>query len=603
LSKKGHFSIIFFVKYQQSVTFTLVFFNFLILKFDMKKIYLLFLSLIVLKATSAQSSAILKIDAPASIAGFVESSNAAGITTPWSGAIGLGQCVTGRLVLVTDGQSPDSIGNRGCNPLTNAAAVNGNIALVRRGDCFFSIKALKAQRAGAKAVVVFNRNAGEGLINMAAGDSSTFVTIPVFFVSFEDGMRMTGAMAAGPVNVSMCNPAFFDATGAYAYATPQKEAKGLDSITVALGNGGNTRTGKVWLSTRIENPLGAVAILRDSIDSIPVNVTYRFRFDRYNFPTPAPVGKYKMTFTNTLTLDTIRSEFIISDYMFAIDNGKPTNGTAIDATRYIDGSLRFDIGSVYYTGTNPDKCTHAAFALHNRDQFTRQDTFSLQLFKLDEVLFNKLRDQTLTYGDLTPIAQKGYRIKGNEPNDSLLVAAWNTPVTLDDNSIYMLMIICDGNAPPIPSGNVPNYSYSGVTSYKNLSTIVYSWNGAAVSPRHVFYSGGWGAKYNNIARLYMQGTRVGVDRNTPALAVNQVKLFPNPTSQDQINLELNLQNTADVLNVTVTDLLGNVLRREQFNNVQNGTFPVNISGLANGTYFLTVVGKEGFRTVHFEVIK
>jgi PA domain/Secretion system C-terminal sorting domain len=569
----------------------------------MKKIYLLFLSLIVLKAASAQSSATLKIDAPASIAGFVESTNAAGITTPWSGAIKLGQCVTGRLVLVTDGQMPDSIGNRGCNPLTNAAAINGNIALVRRGDCFFSMKAYLAQRAGAKAVVIFNRNAGEGLINMAAGDFAADVTIPVFFVSFEDGMRITGAMANGSVNVSMCNPAFFNATGAYAYATPQKEAKGLDSITVALGNGGNVRTNKVWLNVRIENPLGAVTILRDSIDSIPVNVTYRFPFDRYNFPTPAPLGKYKMTFTNTLTTDTLRSEFMITDYMFAIDNGKPTNGSAIDSITYINGSLRFDIGSVYYTGTNPDKCTHAAFALHNRNQFTSQDTFSLQLFKLDATTFDKLLDQTLTYGDLVPVAQKGYRIKGNEANDSLLIVAWNTPVVLDDNSIYMLMVICDGTSSPIPSGIAPNYSYSGVTNYRNLSTIVYAWNNDATQARHVFYPNGWGAKYNNIARLYMQGTRVGVDRNTPALAANQVKLFPNPTSQDQINLELNLQNTADVLNITVTDLLGNVLRREQFNNVQNGTFPVNISGLANGTYFLTVVGKEGFRTVHFEVIK
>jgi hypothetical protein len=565
----------------------------------MKKIYLLFLSLIVLKAASAQTSATLKIDSPASIAGFVESSNAN--ANSWSGAIALGQCVTGRLVLVADGQTPDSIGNRGCNPLTNAAAVNGNIALVRRGDCFFSIKALKAQRAGAKAVVVFNRNAGEGLINMAAGDSSTFVTIPVFFVSFEDGMRMTDAMAAGPVNVSMCNPAFFDATGAYAYATPQKEAKGLDSITVALGNGGNVRTNKVWLNVSIENPLGAIAILRDSIDSIPSNVTYRFRFDRYNFPNPAPKGKYKMTFTNTLTRDTIRNEFTVSDYMFAIDNTiKPINGTAVDSTSYINGSLRFDIGSVYYTGTNTDKCTHAAFALHNRNKFNTLDTFALQLFKLDVINVGKLQAGTLTYDDLVPVAQKGYRIKNTEANDSLLMVAWNAPVTLDDNSIYMLMIRFDGLASPQPTGNVPSYSYSGFTNYSNLSTIVYSWSGT--QNRHVFFSGGWAGNNNNVARLYMQGG-VGVDRNTPALAANQVKLFPNPTSQDQINMELNLQNTADVLNVTVTDLLGNVLRREQLNNVQNGTFPVNISGLANGTYFLTVVGKEGFRTVHFEVIK
>ncbi|MEO0042499.1 MAG: hypothetical protein RL329_1947 [Bacteroidota bacterium] len=569
----------------------------------MKKIYFLLLALFAVKAISAQTAATLKIDAPASIAGFMESTNA--FANNWSESVGLGRCVTGRLVLVTDGQMPDSIGNRGCNPLTNAAAVNGNIALIRRGDCFFSQKALLAQRAGAKAVVIFNRNAGEGVINMGAGDSSAFVTIPVFFISFEDGMRITSAMAQGAVNVSMCNPAFYDATGAYAYATPQKEARGLDSISVLLGNGGNITSGKVRLNVTIENPLGAITILRDSIDSIPSGRTYGFRFDRYNFANPAPLGKYKMVFTNTLTTDTIRREFSVSDYMFAIDNGnKPIDGTAIDSQRFIDGSLRFDIGSVYYTGTNTDKCTHAAFALHNRNRFSPLDTFSLQLFKLDATSLAKLQAQTLTYDDIVPIAKKGYRIKGNEPNDSLLVAAWNTPVTLDDNSMYLFMVRYDGLASTQPTGNVPSYSYSGTTNYNNvyannLSTIVYSFSGA----NHVFFSGGWAGNNNNVARLYMQGSRVGVDRSTPSLSYEQVKLFPNPTSQDVVQVELNLKNTADVLNLTITDLLGNVLRREQLNNVQNGTFPVNVSGFANGTYFLTVVGKEGFRTVHFEVLK
>jgi hypothetical protein len=357
------------------------------------------------------------------------------------------------------------------------------------------------------------------------------------------------------------------------------------------------------LSVRIENPLGASTVLQDSINSIPANTGYRFRFDSYLFPNPAPIGKYKMTFTNTLVPDTLRSEFIISDYMFAVDNGKPSNGTAIDSATYFAGSLLYDVGSVYYTGTNPAMCTHAAFALHNRNRFTNYDTFSLQLFKLDAVNFGKLKTSTLAYDNLTPAAQKGYHIKGNEPNDSLLVVAWNTPVALEDNATYLLMVRFNGLDALVPNANVPSYSYSGFTNYNNLSTIVYAWDSTPPKPHHIFLAGGWTSHNNNVVRLYMQGARVGVDRNTPILAAHQVQLFPNPTAQDPINLQLNLQNTAEVLNLTITDLLGNVLRREQLNNVQNGIFPVPVAGLANGTYFLTVVGKEGFRTVHFEVIR
>jgi PA domain/Secretion system C-terminal sorting domain len=570
----------------------------------MRKAYLLFLSLMALKTGFAQDNATLKIDAPANIAGVIESSNAYQSDPAWSAPLGIGSCVTGRLVLVTDGQLPDSVGNRGCKTLTNAAAINGNIAFIRRGDCFFSLKAYLAQKAGAKAVVIFNRNASEGLIGLLAGDSASAVKIPVFFISFENGQRILTAMATSAVNVSMCTPAFFQQAGAYAYSTPQKEAISLDSIRVALGNGSNTPTGKVWLSVRIENPLGAVTVLQDSIHSIPANTAYSFPFDSYPFPNPAPMGKYKMTFTNTLVpADTLRSEFIISDYMFAVDSGKPSDGTTIDSAKYFAGSLLFDIGSVYYTGASPDLCTHAAFALHNRSLFTNQDAFSLELFKLDATNLRKLHNSTLTYDSLNAVAQKSYRIKGNEPNDSLLVVAWDTPVALENNAVYLLMVRFNGLAAPVPTGAVPSYSYSGFANYNNLSTIIYAWNSATIAPKHVFFAGGWHERNNSVVRLYMQGSRVGVERNTPILAAHQVQLFPNPTSQDQINLQLNLQNTADVLNVTITDLLGNVLRRAQFNNIQNGTFPVEVAGLANGTYFLTVVGKEGFRTVHFEVIR
>ncbi|NHX34500.1 serine protease, partial [Escherichia coli] len=52
-----------------------------------------------------------------------------------------------------------------CSPLTNAAQVAGNIALIDRGDCTFVTKVANAQVAGAVGVIIAN-NAGEGLITM-----------------------------------------------------------------------------------------------------------------------------------------------------------------------------------------------------------------------------------------------------------------------------------------------------------------------------------------------------------------------------------------------------------------------------------------------------
>lgn len=71
-----------------------------------------------------------------------------------------------------------------CAPLTNAAAVAGNIALVERGVCAFTIKAINAQNAGATGVIVANNQPG-GAIGLGGADPN--VVVPVISVSQDDG--------------------------------------------------------------------------------------------------------------------------------------------------------------------------------------------------------------------------------------------------------------------------------------------------------------------------------------------------------------------------------------------------------------------------------
>ncbi|TXK62283.1 PA domain-containing protein [Alkalisalibacterium limincola] len=70
-----------------------------------------------------------------------------------------------------------------CEPLTNAADVAGNIALVVRGACTFTIKALNAQNAGATGVIVANNSGG----TFGMGGDDPNVVIPVISVSEDDG--------------------------------------------------------------------------------------------------------------------------------------------------------------------------------------------------------------------------------------------------------------------------------------------------------------------------------------------------------------------------------------------------------------------------------
>jgi hypothetical protein len=75
----------------------------------------------------------------------------------------------------------------GCTPITNGSALAGKIAIIDRGTCNFSDKALNAQTAGAKAVLFANNQAGA---ITPGGTPTSPVTIPVIAISQADGAKL-----------------------------------------------------------------------------------------------------------------------------------------------------------------------------------------------------------------------------------------------------------------------------------------------------------------------------------------------------------------------------------------------------------------------------
>jgi hypothetical protein len=102
--------------------------------------------------------------------------------------------VTGNVVVANDGSG---VASDGCEPFINGGAVNGNIALVDRGTCNFSVKVKNGQDAGAIAVLVAN-NVATGLPPMG-GDDPT-ITIPSVGISQADGNDIRNNL---PANVTL----------------------------------------------------------------------------------------------------------------------------------------------------------------------------------------------------------------------------------------------------------------------------------------------------------------------------------------------------------------------------------------------------------------
>lgn len=86
-----------------------------------------------------------------------------------------------------------------CEPLSaaNASAVRGNIALIDRGVCAFTIKVKNAQNAGAKAVMIADNTAALPPGELAGTDPT--ITIPSARISQADGVAIKQAIAASGV--------------------------------------------------------------------------------------------------------------------------------------------------------------------------------------------------------------------------------------------------------------------------------------------------------------------------------------------------------------------------------------------------------------------
>lgn len=154
--------------------------------------------------TVAASAQFVIVNSPASIAG-AKVFGSGNTSSPAWGADLLSDVWTADAVLVNDGTAPTS---DGCSDPVNAAALVGKIALIDRGVCEFSDKALRAQTAGAIGVVIMNNTAGAGAPGMLAGTYGAQITIPVVMISFEDGQAIKTALQSGPVNMTIGNVTF-----------------------------------------------------------------------------------------------------------------------------------------------------------------------------------------------------------------------------------------------------------------------------------------------------------------------------------------------------------------------------------------------------------
>ena len=96
------------------------------------------------------------------------------------------------------GDTPPGTTTSGCNPQDFADFPAGDIALIQRGSCNFSVKAHNAQDAGAVGVVIFNEGQ-PGRTEPTAGNLGEPFTLPIIGATYQLGVDTLEALKNGPV--------------------------------------------------------------------------------------------------------------------------------------------------------------------------------------------------------------------------------------------------------------------------------------------------------------------------------------------------------------------------------------------------------------------
>jgi len=130
---------------------------------------------------------ILNVSQPAAIAGNYAVGMGSFGRDPNYGA------VTAQVIQAVDGTAPTS---DACSPLTNGAQISGKIALIDRGTCTFTSKAVTAQAAGAVGVIIVNNTTGPA---PDLGGTDPTVVIPVVSVSQTDGNNIRAQLGVGVI--------------------------------------------------------------------------------------------------------------------------------------------------------------------------------------------------------------------------------------------------------------------------------------------------------------------------------------------------------------------------------------------------------------------
>ncbi len=539
----------------------------------------------------------------------------------WGGDLNLKGPVSGDLAVARDTSLVDSVAVYICDSvLANPGELTGKVALISRGDCEFGAKALRAEQNGAIAAIIGNRSpigytvggSAIGLIWMGAGAVGAMVTIPSVCIGYEDMAALRKLVDSGvDVNVTIEAPYLFDGAAAYAYKTPEEQIVPLDRISLVVLNRDTSTLYNFSLNATVTDPSGNETVLTVPVDSMQsveafsqVSGEYIATFDSYQ---PEQVGEYTVKFSaetatgdHPIDQEEYVSTFLISDdHTFAQDNGEVVyeEGVTLHPQTYSDSAAVFYIGNYFRTGEQAATATHVSFGLSNYDEMPEGYLFFLSIYTADNDA-NDTVDALNPAAVVEPVGTVTYALTGGEISNQIIFLELDEPAELEPNTDYVVLIDHIGTS-AVP----PAFTATGGPEHPDYFTVYQVGSKFEIDGWETWNDDTPGFPHGGrrpVIRMHLDGF-VGA-KDVQPLDASKISIQPVPTT-DFVDLTLDLESVAEEVNVAVLDFSGKVIRTEKLENVHQGTYRFDVSNLANGMYFLSVVTPEGFRSKKFQVMR
>lgn len=506
------------------------------------------------------------------------------------------------LVLAMDGTDADSLCCDTAGGIVNASDVFNQIAVLYRGSCEFGVKALNAQNAGARAVIVINNIPGAP-IAMGAGGVGANVTIPVIMITQEAAQDLLDEIIAGNVTAFIGSKENYypndigmwpmDVVVPPATSIPSLIAADSSEFSFPLGswvfNFGQLTQFNLAFNANIVFNLDTLydqTLLIDSLssgDSVWIDIP---DFSSPNYP----LGTYNLTYT----VSSDSSDNFIADnnreYSFNIAQ-ENFSYAALGASGLPEGGSNYRPSG----GTGPfTECIQ--FKDPNASRLAAQGLYfsagtgaadSLDGVFIESVLyewqdqFENLNDTAnfpaATAWTLEPIAFGEYVFE-EDLQGTTVYSEFDNPVQLIDNQRYLFCVISEATTVYLGFGtNIDyderiNYSLEAVGPISDNGTWYWAGFGTDLVPSIV-------AKLVDVSTLNVEGSNY---------IQNTEILFPNPAVSF---VQIPVTEKSGLAIVELYDMSGKLVVSDN-TQLKGGLLSVDVSHVNDGAYMMRLTTQE-----------